>query len=230
MEALRELLFGVSAQRPEHSLFIAGEQLPIEARMGGIFVGFGCGVLILLFLGRLGATSLPSAAPRLACIGLVGLTGLDGLNAVLFDAGAWSAYPPSNAARLLTGLGAGYGLSLLAVPSATAAWSRSRGDDHAVVDLVELAFGLVVVALVGGLLLSGAAPLLWPAVLAMLAGLLAGFGTANVVLLGALQRRRPPLPVTGLLVAALGLALVEVAGLGALRSYLLAAFGFTWGL
>ena len=230
MEALRALLYGVSAQRPAHSLFIAGEQLPLEARMGGIFVGFICGVLFLLFLGRLGATALPTLLTRTACAALIGITGLDGLNAVLADAGAWHLYQPSNAARLLTGLGAGYGLSLLAVPAAVAAWARSPSDELAATDPVELGFGLAAVALVGGLVLSGAGPLLWPVALAMAGGVLTGFCTANVALLGALLRHRPRPQIAGILLAALGLALVEVVGLAALRSYLLTTFGFTWGL
>ena len=47
MDLLRSVLYGVSAQRPSHSIFIGGQQLPLEARMGGIFLGFLCAVALL---------------------------------------------------------------------------------------------------------------------------------------------------------------------------------------
>src|SRR5437667_11233498 len=47
-ETLRVLLNGVSAQRPTHSVFLGGEQLPLEARMGGVFLGFLCATLLIV--------------------------------------------------------------------------------------------------------------------------------------------------------------------------------------
>ena len=83
METLRALLSGVSAQRPSHSVYLGGEQLPLEARMGGIFLGFLCAVALVVVLGRLRASQPPSGALGLACWALIVLTGLDGLNAFL---------------------------------------------------------------------------------------------------------------------------------------------------
>src|ERR1700692_4126648 len=85
MDLFRALLYGVSAQRPSHSLFVSGEQLPLEARMGGIFLGFLCAVLLLVVLGRMRASQPPGGLLALLCWSLVALTGLDGLNAFLFD-------------------------------------------------------------------------------------------------------------------------------------------------
>jgi uncharacterized membrane protein len=85
------LLYGVSAQRPSHSVFVGGEQLPLEARMGGIFLGFLCALLLLWVLGRLRASQPPSGALGLACWALVALTGLDGLNAFLAWGPAWAS-------------------------------------------------------------------------------------------------------------------------------------------
>jgi uncharacterized membrane protein len=229
MDTLRALLYGVSAQRPSHSLFIAGEQLPLEARMGGIFLGFAGGVLFLLFLGRLRATGLPLAWPRLGCTALILLTGLDGLNAVLADVSRPHLYEPNTVMRLSTGLGAGYGLALLALPAVAASLWPAASEEPNVMDLVEWAFGLAAVALVGGLLLTGAAPLLWPAALAMAASVVVGFGAANVTLLRLLPGRPSTAPV-GRLIAAGGLAMLEIGLLASLRTWLLASYGFTWGL
>src|SRR5712692_1638021 len=40
LEKLQALAAGVCAQRPSHSYFFDSAQLPLEARMGGIFAGF----------------------------------------------------------------------------------------------------------------------------------------------------------------------------------------------
>ena len=108
------MLNGVSAQRPSHSVFIGGEQLPLEARMGGIFLGFLCAVALVLVFGRLRASQPPHGALGLACWALVALTGLDGLNAFLFDGNLPHLYTPNTALRLLTGLAAGLGVGLIA--------------------------------------------------------------------------------------------------------------------
>src|SRR5215472_14086329 len=85
MDTLRALLYGVSSQRPSHSVFLGGQQLPLEARMGGIFLGFLCAVALVAVLGRLRASQSPGGWLALACWSLVALTGLDGLNAFLSD-------------------------------------------------------------------------------------------------------------------------------------------------
>ena len=232
MDTLRDLLYGVSAQRPSHSLFMGGQQLPLEARMGGIFLGFLCALLLLGLLGRFRAAHPPGGWLGLACWTLIALTGLDGLNAFLFDGNLPHLYAPSTAARLLTGLGAGLGLGLLAVPVvAGVLWCRPA-DEASVEDPVELGAGLGAAALVGGLILAGAASLLWPVALAMLLAVLLAFGLANLYVLALLTGRRAQhaSAVGGLLVSSLGLALVELAGLASLRAWLASSFGFTWGV
>jgi uncharacterized membrane protein len=238
VELLRVLLNGVSAQRPSHSLFLGGEQLPLEARMGGIFLGFLCALLLIVGLGRLRASEPPSGLLGLACWGLVLLTLLDGLNAFLFDGRLPHLYAPLQAARLLTGLGAGLGLGLLAIPvvgGVVWAAESSLGPGFASVeDGVELLGGLALAGLVGALVLAGVGVLLWPVALAMLAGVLVAFGTANlyalVLGLGYARRAVQLADLRGPLVSSLGLALLEVGALAALRSWLAVAFGFSWGV
>src|SRR5438105_7408121 len=148
METLRALLYGVSAQQPSHSVFVGDQQLPLEARMGGIFLGFLCALILITVLGRLRASDPPSGLSGLACWFLIALTGLDGLNAFLFDGNLPHLYSPSTPLRLLTGLGAGLGVGLMAVPVvASVVWQRPA-EDASVEDPVELIAGLALVALV----------------------------------------------------------------------------------
>ena len=232
MGTLRDLLYGVSAQRPSHSLFLGGQQLPLEARMGGIFLGFLCAVVLLGLLGRLRAGHPPGGWLGLACWLLIAQTGLDGLNAFLFDGNLPHAYAPSTIVRLFSGLSAGLGLGLLAVPVvASVVWSRPA-DEASVEDPLELGAGLAGAALLGGLILAGAASLLWPVALAMLAAVLVAFGLANLYVLALVTGRRAVhgAAARGLLVSSLGLALLELAGLSVLRTWLISAFGITWGV
>jgi hypothetical protein len=202
--------------------------------MGGIFLGFLCAVALVAILGRLHASQPPNGTLGLACWALVALTGLDGLNAFLFDGNLPHLYAPSTALRLLTGLGAGLGVGLMAVPVvASVVWSRPV-DEAAIEDPVELVGGLALVALLGALVLAGVGVLLWPIALAMLAGVFVAFGVANLyVLVLATGRTRQAADLGELrrgLIGSLGLTLLELVGLSALRNFLIATFGFSWGV
>jgi Predicted membrane protein (DUF2085) len=202
--------------------------------MGGIFLGFLCAAVLLLVLGRLRTRHPPSGAMGLACWALIVLTGIDGLNAFLFDGNLPHLYAPNSALRLLTGLGAGLAVGLMAVPVvASVVWSRPS-DEASIEDPVELLGGLALAGLVGALVLAGVGALLWPVAGAMLLGVVVAFGLANLYVI-VLATRRVAQAVTvadlrGGLVGSFGLCLLELAGLSALRSWLAAAFGFTWGV
>jgi hypothetical protein len=201
--------------------------------MGGIFLGFLCAVAVVLALGRLRASQPPGGWLGLACWALVALTGLDGLNAFLFDGNLPHLYAPNTALRLLTGLGAGAAVALMAVPVVSSvAWSKPI-DEASIEDPMELGAVLAVCALVGGLILVGVGVLLWPVALAMLAGVVVAFGVANLYLvLLATRRVRRAASISELgggLVSSLGLTLLELAGLAALRGFLASSFGFSWG-
>ena len=202
--------------------------------MGGIFLGFLCAAILLLGLGRLRASQPPGGALGLACWALIALTGVDGLNAFLSDGNLAHLYAPNSALRLLTGLAAGLGVGLMAVPVvASVLWSRPE-DEASIEDPVELLAGLALAGLVGALVLAGVGVLLWPVAIAMLIGVVVAFGCANLYVI-VLTTRRIRQAVTladlrGGLVGSLGLCLLELAGLAALRSWLIAAFGFTWGV
>ncbi len=215
-------------------MFLGGEQLPLEARMGGIFLGFLCATLLIFVLGRLQASHPPSGLLGLACWTLVALTGLDGLNAFLFDGNLPHLYPPNSAVRLLTGLGAGLAVGLLAVPVvASVVWSKPSVD-ASIEDPVELLGGLALAGFVGALILAGVGVLLWPVALAMLAGVVVAFGVANLYVIVLMTRRGGQAvhlaDLSSGLISSLGLTLLEIGGLAALRGWLVAAFGFTWGV
>jgi hypothetical protein len=234
VESLRALLYGVSSQRASHSVFLGGQQLPLEARMGGIFLGFLCAVALVAVLGRLRASQLPGGWLALACWALVALTGLDGLNAFFFDGNLPHLYTPNTTLRLLTGLGAGLAVGLMAIPVvAGVVWAKPL-DEGSLEDPLELMAGLALAGLLGGLILAGVGALMWPIGLAMLVSVLIAFSVANLyVIVLASGRARQAASMGGLaggLVSSLGLALLEVGGLAALRTFLVSNFGFTWGV
>ncbi len=234
MELIRALLYGVSAQRPSHSVFLGGEQLPLEARMGGIFLGFLCSVAVLVVLGRLRASRAPSGVLAVACWTLLALTALDGLNAFFFDGGLAHAYAPNTALRLLTGLGAGLGLGFMAVPVvASVVWTEPY-DEASLEDPAELLAALAVTGLLGALLLAGVGVLAWPFTLLMLSGVVVAFGVANLYIIvlatSRLHQAATFANLAGGLISSLGLTLVELGGLAGLRSLLISTFGFSWGI
>jgi hypothetical protein len=202
--------------------------------MGGIFLGFLCATLLIIVLGRLRASHPPSGLLGLACWTLVALTGLDGLNAFLSDGNLPHLYPPSSALRLLTGLGAGLAVGLMAIPVvASVVWSQPA-EEASIEDPIELLGGLALAGLVGGLILAGVSPLLWPVAVAMLAGVVVAFGVANLYLIVLATRRAGQAvafaDLSSGLIGSLGLSLLEIGGLAALRGWLAAGFGFTWGV
>ncbi len=202
--------------------------------MGGIFLGFLCALLLLAVLQRLRAAHPPSGWLGVACWTLVVLTGLDGLNAFLFDGNLPHLYPPSTIVRLGTGLAAGLGLGLLAAPVvASIVWDKPL-DESAIEDPIELGAGMAIAALLGALAIAGVGVLLWPLAVTMLLAVLLAFGLANLYILtlatGQLHQATALQDLRGLLISSLGLALLELAGLSALRTFLATSFGFTWGI
>jgi hypothetical protein len=202
--------------------------------MGGIFLGFLCAVALIAMLGRLRASQTPSGWLAVACWTLVALTGVDGLNAFLFDGNLPHLYAPNTPLRLLTGLGAGLAVGLMALPVvASVVWKRPA-DEASLEDPVELVGGLALAGLVGGLILAGVGVLLWPIGLAMLVGVVVAFGVANLYLIvlatGRVREAASMAALRGGLIGSLGLALLELCGLAVLRTLLVTTLGFSWGI
>lgn len=235
MELLRALLYGLSPQRPSHSLYIGGEQLPLEARMGGIFLGFFGGLVLLGALGRLRARQPSGETAALAAWGCVAFMAVDGLNALFFDLGLPHAYAPNLVLRLLTGLAAGYGLVVLALPVAADVVWREPEEQAPMADYADFGAGAALLLLLGVTVLADVWLLLWPVALAMVVSVVIGFSVANVYLLALVQRARET--ATGVVAAsamrgspaaAIGLALVQIAALGLVRGWM-TSLGVTWG-
>ncbi len=222
---------GLCAQRPDHSIFIGGVQLPLEARMGGIFAGYLMGMVYLFILGRAQAGLLPSGDVLWTLLGFVAIMGLDGLNAVAHDLGG-GLYQPSLGLRLATGLLAGYALVALSWPVVDFVlwkdWQRIRSLESR----KELLGGLVLLGVFYLLTTSGLPILLYPVSMFMVAGVLASFTYANTYVLalvtGRRRRYRTWEECTGLLLAGLFLTVVELAALGLLRTYMEAELDVRW--
>jgi uncharacterized membrane protein len=111
MEKLRAIGRTVCMLRPGHSYFLAGEQLPLEARTQGIYAGLLLGLGYLLLRRRAGATRRPSRPMMAVLVGFVASMAFDGLNSTAYDAGLPHLYAPTNFLRLVTGLLTGAALA-----------------------------------------------------------------------------------------------------------------------
>ena len=65
-------------QRPAHSIFIDGQQMPIEARMFGMFGGALLALLYFAARGQLRSAMMPSGWRLILCIALFGVMAFDG--------------------------------------------------------------------------------------------------------------------------------------------------------
>lgn len=154
------IAFGICPQRPSHSLFFGGVQMPIEARMGGIFAGFVLTTVTLVLLGRGQASQMPGRVFTVVLVSFVALMGLDGVNAFLFDVGLPHLYVPVLHLRLATGLLAGLAAAAFVVPAFN---STIWDTGPAITSLARPAHLLAVLAPVGLYLAGGLSG--WPALL-----------------------------------------------------------------
>lgn len=102
---------GVCGLRPAHSYFAGSVQLPLEARMTGIYGGVSITLGWLLATRRLGATRLGSRAV-LALLALMFLSMVaDGVNSTFTDIGLAHPYTSTNITRIVTGLLSGVSIA-----------------------------------------------------------------------------------------------------------------------
>jgi len=164
---------GVCGLRPAHSYFVGGVQLPLEARMTGIYGGFLLTFSVLLAFRSLRARRLGSQF----VIGILTLffasMALDGLNSTFTDFGLVHLYVSTNLTRLLTGLLSGIAIApfLLWLFSVVATpWEP--GVSHAVVRSPwELAAPLAINAIFAALVLDGRAVFYYPIALISVVGI-----------------------------------------------------------
>jgi uncharacterized membrane protein len=232
LEKLQTLAAGVCAQRPSHSYFFDTAQLPLEARMGGIFAGFLVGVIWLVWENRERAGLLPSAPLQGLLLGLIALMGVDGVNALLFDVGGPALYPPQNALRLATGLLCGLALALLALPVLASALWRDWDAEPSLASAAELAGPACLLGLVQVATMSGVPALLYPVAVVMMLGLICCFSVGNVyavTLMARLERRAATWrDALNPFVGGVLLTFYELVALSALRHWAETALGVRW--
>lgn len=150
------IAFGICPQRPSHSLFFGGQQMPIEARMGGIFAGFLIGAAVIALSRHARAWRLPGQAMSVVLVAFVASLGLDGINAFLYDLRLPHLYTSLLPLRLATGLLAGLAAAAYVVTAFNeTVWAQAQ-DSSALPGVRPLLAALGLEAAYLGLGLSGA--------------------------------------------------------------------------
>ena len=164
---------GVCALRPAHSYFVGGVQLPLEARMIGIYGGFLLTFTVLLAFRRLGARR-PGSPLVIGILAICFMSmAFDGVNSTLAELGLPHLYAPTNLLRLLTGLLSGIAIApfLLWLLSVVAT-PQEPGVSYAV---VRSPWELIVPLAVNGgfvaLVLDGRATFYYPIALVSVLGI-----------------------------------------------------------
>jgi uncharacterized membrane protein len=223
MSLLWAIAFGICPQRPSHSLFLGGQQMPIEARMAGMFGGFVVAAAYGWATGRGRAMRLPGRTIMLTLIGFIALMGVDGVNAFLFDLRLPHLYAPNILLRLGTGLLTGVAFAGLVVPAFNSTvWAS--GPDISLLEQPRHVLGaLLFEAVYFGIAISGAGLFLYPVSLLAVLGVPILIGMIGTIVLAVVLRRenravRPadviPLLLGGLAVAAIMLGVMSIARLG----------------
>ncbi|NIO70981.1 MAG: DUF2085 domain-containing protein [Anaerolineae bacterium] len=221
MSKLRAVGFGICAQRPSHSYFLGGMQLPIEARMVGIFGGYLAALVYFLALRRGRASKFAPVPLLVLCVLFIAAMGFDGLNNLFHDLGLPYLYAPYNPARLITGLLTGLTIATLLLPVFNlTVWAEGQARP-VLGGWGELAGALAVEAVVFGVVVSGQGWLLYPVALWSMAGAVALLSMLNAVIALIVARRegrgRALDDLLPWICAAVVLTVVELGGLGLFR-------------
>lgn len=213
--------YGICPQRVSHSYFLGGQQLPVEARMMGMFAGFLLSVLTFGAVGRWRAAKLPSL-PFLVLLLLFGASmAVDGVNSTLYDLGLPTPYAASNPGRLVTGLLMGAAMAGLLWPI----WNMTAWHEAPAVPVLDrwwqVALILLVLAIFAGVVLAGVDWLLYPVSLLITAGQVGLLVTLGAVvaapLLGRFQQAHRAADLLPLVLAGLAFAGVLLGAMSALR-------------
>jgi uncharacterized membrane protein len=221
MSKLRAVGFGICAQRPSHSYFLGAVQLPLEARMVGIFGGYLAVLVYLLALRRGRAFKFPPMPLLVLCVLFIAAMGFDGFNNLFHDVGLPYLYAPYNPVRLITGLLIGLTIATLLLPVFNfTVWAEGQARP-VLGGWGELAGALAVEAAVFGAVVSGRGWLSYPVALWSMAGVVVLLTMLNVVIILIATRRegwgRSLDDLLPWACVALALTVVELSGLGLFR-------------
>ncbi len=221
LDKLWAIGYGICPQRPSHSYFLAGQQLPVEARVTGMFAGFLLTVLVFAALGRFRARELPTW-PFLLALALFGFSmAFDGINNTLYDMGLIHLYAPYNPARLVTGLLMGAAMAGLVWPIFNmTVWRRAPAvpilDRWWQLGAVLLALGLF-----AAVILLGVDWLLYPVSLLITIGQVTVLTALGAVIAAIVLQREGRATSTWdllpLIVAGLGLTALLLGAMSAMR-------------
>jgi uncharacterized membrane protein len=189
MEKLRAIGHTVCMLRPSHSHFLAGEQLPLEARTMGMYAGFLITFGYLLVLRRGRAVRFPGKWMTALLVGFVAVMGLDGLNSSAFEVGMVHLYAPSNTLRLITGLLAGTAMGSFLLPLASPVLRAGNPPRAVLGNVMEVAGLLVIESRLFFGIVSGAGWLLYPVSLIGAGGVVVLFFTISVAFIALLARK-----------------------------------------
>jgi uncharacterized membrane protein len=179
IERLRWLMQGVCDQ--VNTIPSWPVQLPLDARCTGIYATLLATFLMLLLFGRAQAAKLPLRWLMLPLVGAIALMAIDGVNSLLAQYG-YNVYPPQNALRLASGVGAGVALAVLGLPLFNSSlWAAPRRDQPIVRSWGEFVVMIGVAAIIGVLAWSGATWLLYPLAFFSVAGIIGGLFVINLL-------------------------------------------------
>ncbi|HWE60613.1 MAG TPA: DUF2085 domain-containing protein [Chloroflexota bacterium] len=189
------------AQIPSHTLYFAGQPMPIDSRNSGIYLGVFLVIAMLWLTGR-GKAGLYAPPPvRNLLIGFTLAMILDGFNSLEHTMQLRGFYPESNAMRVITGTFSGMALTILVVPLFNRiVWREPEviaiADDFT--DLAGYLGGAVLLILA---LLQAPSILYWPLSILSIAGLLITLTMVNAaIILVSTHRERSLGPVRDLVI------------------------------
>ncbi|MFQ6101676.1 MAG: DUF2085 domain-containing protein [Anaerolineae bacterium] len=190
MEKLRAIGRTVCMLRPGHSYFMAGEQLPLEARTQGIYAGSLLGLGYLLLRKRAGATRRPAVPIMVVLVGFVASMAFDGLNSTAYDVGLPHLYTPTNFLRLVTGLLTGAALAPLLLYLVSISLWDEKQPRPVISGFGELAGLLLIEVLFLAAVVFGLDWLLYPVSLITAGGVVVVFFVVTLAAVAAVARSR----------------------------------------
>jgi uncharacterized membrane protein len=184
-EKLLWLMGGICGLRPAHSYFAGDMQLPIEARMVGIYGGAMI-TLLLAFVVRRAGAQRPGSPLVLALLALFfGSMVFDGVNSTLITLGLPHLYETTNLHRITTGLlsGIAIGAVLAWLVGTTALPPNDTAPSRLIRSSWELAAPLLLCGLFAALVISEAAWVYYPVALISVGGVVVVLTLAALVAL-----------------------------------------------
>lgn len=205
-----------------HSFVFGGRQMPLCARCTGMYLGIALTFTVLGLSGRRRWTDLPPLRVLLVLAGFVAAMGVDGLNSYShFFPDAPHLYQPRNWLRLVTGMGTGLGMGLVAFPALAQTLWRRQERRPSLSSLSELGGLTALAAILVLLVLSNQIPLLYVLSIVSALGVVLILTALNTIFLLIILRREARADswrqALVPLVAGLSLALLQIAAISALR-------------